>query len=412
MKRVVLFFVFFAFAVVHSQTVVEIVEKHPFPAAYVVGGYAEDIAFDKSGLMWIANQLRGVGMLQYNGSHWSSLPPVPHNHHDDEDCNTIDGLATDHNVCVKIDHKERMWIGSTGHGLSRLIDTSWSNFSTVCGLGHGVIRDILVIEDTAWIATANGLSKLVHDSVWLTYRSELPDASLRCLCVDTSGNLWIGTDKGLACFKDNYFFPYYPVQGSLTDNLIDALVIDRDNNIWAAVYNSGLWKYDGTNWNLIYGKQTNFTSLAIDNRGWLWAGSRTSGVYRYNGTSWKHYTESDNLYDKQVSSIAIDPKGAVWIGAFGGLTKIYDTIMNTNPMTDYSLNNISIYPNPAVSNIIMEDVLHADIRIYNSAGQLLLSQYANSENMDIDMNRFPAGLYFVRIIKDKKTSIHKFTIVR
>jgi ligand-binding sensor domain-containing protein len=396
--------------IVCSQTVVEVVEKHPF----LYGAYAEDIAFDNSGLMWIATQINGIGILQYNGSEWFSIAPVPHNHEDGEGCHTVDGLATDHNVCITIDHKERIWIGSTGHGVSRLIGTSWSNFTTACGLGHGVIRDILVIEDTAWIATANGLSKVIHDSVWVTYRSAdgLPDASIICLCVDTSGNLWIGTEKGLACFKDNHFYKYYPIQGNLTDNYIDALVMDKDNNIWAAIYNSGLWKFNGTKWNLVYDEHTNFSSLTIDNRGRLWAGSRRSGVYQYNGTSWKHYTMADNLYDERISSIAIDRKGAVWIGTFGGLTKIYDTIMKTTPTIDYSLNNISTYPNPAVSNITIEDVLYADIQIYNSSGQLLFSQYANDETMNIDIDSFSAGLYIIRITRNKKSSICKFTIAK
>lgn len=396
--------------IVKSQTVVEVIEKHPFS----LGAYAEDIAFDKSGLMWIATQINGVGILQYDGSQWISVAPAGHDHHDEEDDCEINGFASDHNVCVKIDHKQRVWIGSTGHGVSRLIDTSWTNFTTSHNLGHNVIRDILIIEDTAWIATANGLSKLVHDSVWVTYRSidGLPDVSITCLCVDASGNLWIGTEKGLAYLKDNYFYKYYPISGNLTSNYIDALVMDRSNNMWAAIYNSGLWKFDGTRWNLIYDEQTNFSSLTIDNRGRLWAGSRESGVYRYNGTSWKHFTSADNLYDERISSISIDRKGAVWIGSFGGLTKIYDSLVKISPIVDYVEKNNSIYPNPARSNITIEDVLNADIQLYNSIGQILLSQYVDKENVNVDICNFPTGLYIVRITKEGKSSIHKFTISR
>ncbi|MDR0367672.1 MAG: T9SS type A sorting domain-containing protein [Bacteroidales bacterium] len=393
--------------VLYAQNrLVEVVEKHPFPLAYVSASYAHEIAFDNTGLMWIAVQIPDVGILQYNESNWFSIVPEPHDHHEDEDDRRFHGLASDHNVCIKIDPKGRIWIGSTGHGVSRLIDTTWRTFGKASHLGHGVVHDILVIEDTAWIATRDGLSKLVGDSVLKTYRiaDGLPDANISCLCQDAVGNLWVGTAKGLARFDGTDFFKYFPVPGNTSDNYVDALVMDRDNVVWAAIYESGLWKFDGTRWNLVFDEDPYFTALTVDNRGRLWAGSYSSGVYQYNGRSWKHYTLDDGLYDASTSAIAVDRKGAVWIGAFGGLTKIYDTLASSDNISSFDLeNSIHVFPNPATDNIFIslrEMITEAVFTLYDMQGRVLIRREITGEDM-ISVNEFAAGIYIYSVSTTK-----------
>ncbi|MDR0367833.1 MAG: T9SS type A sorting domain-containing protein [Bacteroidales bacterium] len=403
--------------VLYAQNrLVEVVEKHPFPIGYVSASYAHEIAFDNTGLMWIAVQISSVGILQYNGSDWFSIAVEPHDHHDGEDDRRFHGLASDHNVCVKIDPKGRIWIGSTGHGVSRLIDTTWRTFGTSSKLGHGVVQDILVIEDTAWIATRNGLSKLVGDSVLKTYRiaDGLPDANITCLCQDAVGNLWVGTAKGLARFDGTNFVKYFPLLGNLSDNYVDALVMDRDNVVWAAIYNSGLWKFDGTSWNLFFDEELSFTALTVDNRGRIWAGSKLSGVYRYNGRSWKHYTLDDGLYDASTSAIAVDREGAVWVGAFGGLTKIYDTLASTDNISSFDLeNSIHVYPNPATDNIFIslrEMITDAVFTLYDMQGKVLIRQKIANEDM-VSINNLAAGIYIYNVSTAKGTVNGKVVVV-
>ena len=69
--------------------------------------------------------------------------------------------------------------------------------------------------------------------------------------------------------------------------------------------------------------------------------------------------------------------------------------------------NISIYPNPANETIRLSLPSYmnenADIKIFNTLGVTVLSQHhTQGENINIDINSLPAGVYVVRCMKNDK----------
>ena len=75
------------------------------------------------------------------------------------------------------------------------------------------------------------------------------------------------------------------------------------------------------------------------------------------------------------------------------------------------VNNITVYPNPASSFIIITEAENSLISICNLNGELVKSIQSYSQNCRIDVSDLSAGVYFINIIKQKNI-INKKIIIR
>lgn len=394
----------------------EIWEQHSLPPGYRLATNIHGIAFDHSGTKWLATMANGAGAWKYDETNWIQFAAPEHDHDEEdehgEECDAL-GLAADHSSCVTVDHRNNIWFGSVGHGVSRLSDTTWNVYNRKNYLASDIIRDILTIRDTVWIATKGGLSRLIGDTNWKTYLKAdgLTDTSITCLATDLSGNLWVGTAKGISKFNGVYWSPHYPIT-SISDNYIDALTVDSKNNIWAAIYQSGIWMYDGESWMKQYDEHTSFNSLVFDKKGHLWAGSSYSGVWRFDGSSWAQYTTDDGLLDNKTESIAVDNQGNVWIGCFGGLTKVYEINDNTYiSNNEIEENLISVYPNPASTQAVISNVDNAIIHLYAISGQRIKTYHSQDKDITIDIADLKQGIYCLTIEKDNAVILRRISVI-
>ena len=62
-------------------------------------------------------------------------------------------------------------------------------------------------------------------------------------------------------------------------------------------------------------------TVAIDPKGTLWVGT-DGGVSKFDGKNWKTYTTRDGLLNNNVFSIAFDREGHKWFGTWKGLSKL------------------------------------------------------------------------------------------
>jgi hypothetical protein len=60
-----------------------------------------------------------------------------------------------------------------------------------------------------------------------------------------------------------------------------------------------------------------------------------------------------------------------------------------------------VIPNPASDHIKISTKENSEIQIFNSTGQLILSQNANTVNTQLDISAFPAGVYFLNLLDSK-----------
>ncbi|MBT7145132.1 MAG: T9SS type A sorting domain-containing protein, partial [Bacteroidetes bacterium] len=62
-------------------------------------------------------------------------------------------------------------------------------------------------------------------------------------------------------------------------------------------------------------------------------------------------------------------------------------------------NSISIYPNPVKEKLFINSEIAEieKIDIYNSIGKLIYTETNKAKNIELDVSKYPMGVYFIRI---------------
>jgi len=71
------------------------------------------------------------------------------------------------------------------------------------------------------------------------------------------------------------------------------------------------------------------TSIAEDGAGSLWVGTNGSGLFRYANHRWTSFTSQDGLSDDNINSIVEDREGNLWVGTVSGLDRFQNTAITT-----------------------------------------------------------------------------------
>lgn len=151
----------------------------------------------------------------------------------------------------------------------------------------------------------------------------LPSNLIFSLAKDRDGQVWIGTDKGIAVF--------YNPESVLEQDIIDAqqILVESDGYVEPILNNEAV------------------TAIAIDGANRKWFGTQSSGVFLYSSDGseqLEHFTESNSpLFSNNISSIAINQKtGEVFIGTNKGLISYKNGAIEGQD----THNNVLVYPNP------------------------------------------------------------------
>lgn len=116
---------------------------------------------------------------------------------------------------------------------------------------------------------------------------------------------------------------------------VSSLLMDKQENIWAGAYQTGLFlipkpmynfEYACFNSDLIEGENSScITSIIEDTENEvLWIGSDGSGLFKMDRSAYYEVfnKENSNLHDNSIMSLSIDKRGDLWIASFhGGLSK-------------------------------------------------------------------------------------------
>jgi len=141
-------------------------------------------------ILWIGTDGNGVGKLE--DTSWTNYDT------------SNSGLTNDDISDIDIDGKGNKWILTFGGGLNKFnsSDTVWTYFP-----GPGTCLLIDEKRNVKWMGSpGGGLFKFYNDSIMTNYRPEnspMPDYTVNDLSLDSSGNLWIATNGGLAVFNES-----------------------------------------------------------------------------------------------------------------------------------------------------------------------------------------------------------------
>lgn len=151
----------------------------------------------------------------------------------------------------------------------------------------------------------------------------LPSTSVFSLAKDRDGEIWVGTNKGVAVFynPENVFSGY--------DFDAQQILVDVD----------GYVEY-------LLGNET-VTAIAVDGANRKWLGTQSGGLFLVSPDGTEqiyHFTEENSpLLSNTITDIAIDHQtGEVYIGTSKGLL----SYMSDATMGFEKHQNVSVYPNP------------------------------------------------------------------
>lgn len=171
----------------------------------------------------------------------------------------------------------------------------------------------------------------------LTIRDGLSQSTVFCVCRDSRGFIWIGTEDGLNRYDGFNFevFRHDPEDpGSIGDSFINTIYEDSKGRLWIGARSKGLNLYDRRHNRFIHYRPDpkNPSSISIasvfsileDSRGIFWVGGNDGGLNRFDPESgvFSHYRarpgQAGYLQDDAVAVIYEFPRGTLWLGAWDG----------------------------------------------------------------------------------------------
>ncbi len=320
-----------------------------------------------------------------------------------------DGILSDNNVISTfLDSKERLWIGTYGHLLnikdgqttifqeSRGFDEDLGIFTLsfaedkhhniYVGTSEGLYRysgrslvdmnhywkdykkdtekelwfySLLYTEDEKmWCSTDSGLFILDGDKM------EVPEGAGHLVgnqvnsMVQVGERIYCATEDGVSVFsQDGRHQAHYSTSDSLSSNVCNDIVHDREGNIWVAT-DLGLSRISGFEDAVItrYGKEEGLTSnvvyfLEFSDSTLLWLGTE-KGLYRYDLVTGaiKYYGVEDGFYPLETFRGAVTRGSGkdLWMGTVSGLVHY---------MPDYDLKN-SVPPDMILFSPDVDSVKH------------------------------------------------------
>ena len=310
---------------------------------------------------------------------------------------------------IAFDSENNVWMTNSGAEnivSVRRFDNSWESFylgSTTAGIE---IRKIIVdANGQKWmvprITPSNPYYILVFDEKNQTNNQvrglksgagygNLPGTSVYAIAEDREGEVWVGTDEGVAVF--------YSPQSIFTGENSDAQQI--------------LVNFDGYNQYLL---ETEIVkAIAIDGANRKWFGTERAGVFLISADGTKqiqHFTEDNSpLFSNNITSLAINgTTGEVFIGTAKGLISYKsDATIGTDTNS-----NVYAYPNPvrpgyngpiAIKGLVTDAIVKiTDIKgsvVYETraeGGQAIWNGY------NLDGRRANTGVFLVFITNDDGT---------
>ena len=213
----------------------------------------------------------------------------------------------------------------------------WMNCNDSDLLADAKVNAILTKDDlSVWLAT-DGQGVLMFDGhQWQSFNPEnsgLPHSSVFSLVLDKDqDSVWASTANGIAVFREDKWEAVY--DNELFDNQVYTLAFDSNDGIWAGHISKGISYFNNETgrWNWFHSTTTDLPNDKIrgilvrnvDGVDEIWVGTAGGGVLKFSNGIWTKYDVEDGLPDANVTDIALDRFGRIWVATESGVVYLQD----------------------------------------------------------------------------------------
>ena len=318
---------------------------------------------------------------------------------------------------VRYDPKGYIWAGALKEGLNRIdINTNEvkqykNDDRDEKSLPGNYVKDIL--RDSSgnlWVGTDNGLAKYNEQTEnFATYKNKIYDKTslvndeVFSIQEDESGLIWVGTYAGISIFDPNTNIEHYKKdpfdENSISDNSIHGIYEDKDGLLWVGTNSKGVNVINRKNYNV---KHLNKTSkdypisddnindiVGIDNKIFIATKNGLNEVDKDLKTI-NIYNTEDGICNNNITALFADSKKNVWIGTANGIS-----VLNTNTNEIIDITDI-------LTNHNIEDQ-YIKVIYEDSKGNYWVGCFIDGGLVKIDPNKRTIENY--RNKKEDKTSI-------
>jgi ligand-binding sensor domain-containing protein/signal transduction histidine kinase len=147
---------------------------------------------------------------------------------------TVNGLSDNSILALAVDSENALWVGTAAR-LHRIVNGTITGFGTAEGLPDQPVTSILPARNGGvWLGFNNGAVFREHHGQFrrISAPSVAASKSIRAMCEDPQGRIWIGTDGGhLGCITDNQTVGWDLPPGT-SDTCILGIVTSNDGDLW------------------------------------------------------------------------------------------------------------------------------------------------------------------------------------
>jgi ligand-binding sensor domain-containing protein len=274
---------------------------------------------------------------------------------------TSNGLPGNTVTGIKLDSDGNLWMAFPGQGTAKYADGTWVSYKTANSaiLSNAVSCLAESPNGSIIFGTTNGISILSAGNTWTSYidaSSTMTVTSIKAASdgsiwvgtsdqgfyvnrgsgyvknyfslyqnintieEDNTGNIWIGTNRGLIKWDGSTYSFLPAINGSpLPNNKISCIRQDDSKRLWIGT-NGGknvAWlDKDGLhNLSLLNGRDSCIINdIFQDRRGYIWFATANDGLVCYDGVVPISFRINNGLPEDKVRAIGEDKDGNLWFG--------------------------------------------------------------------------------------------------